>query len=227
MRIALSGIDGSGKTTLLRRVQQDLIRRGLKARYTNLRGLHFRLLSLPFLLACRLLGKEGRWFEGGQIRRSRHPDLGPGHRFLKTLWALLFLCDVTILALLRGYFWRSKTVVLSDRNIVDVLVDLMVALDTSDMHRASLVQPFIKLLGADATLVLDIPEEVASQRKQGEVNADATLTHRRQLYGGMATRLGLLVVDASRPLDQVYKEVWACICDKLSESPQWPAPDSQ
>lgn len=214
MRIALVGIDGSGKTTLLKRIQRDLESRGVRTKCTNLRGLHFRFLSLPMLLAFRLLGKEGRWFEGGQVKRSGHPALGQGCTWLKAMWTTLFLMDITLLAVIRGYFWIGTRVLLSDRNILDVLVDLMVAIGCEDLHQRKVVRTITRLLAADIAVHLDISAETAAERKPGEVKLDETLRKREELYKAVTDHFHIVSVDASRPFDEVYKEVWKLVQPK-------------
>lgn len=206
-KFALIGIDGTGKTSVIQFLSKVSKEQNNLIRVINLRGLSFRFLSLPFLLPHRLFGQERWWSEGGKNKRSNHPCLPAKAYIRRRIWEVLFLSDVALLACIRGYFWRRRTLILSDRNVVDSVVDLMVALDDKTLYKHLIVRAFLYILRADITVVLDVEEKIAVQRKLGEIIFDEDLQTRRQYYLKIAQDRGLPVIDANGTFESVCTEV--------------------
>ena len=97
---------------------------------------------------------------------------------------------------------------MSDRNVTDSVVDLMIALDDKTLNNHLVVRAFLHILKADATVVLDVDEKIAVQRKLGEIIFNEELQTRRQYYLKIAQDRGLTVIDANGSFESVCKEVY-------------------
>lgn len=205
IKICLSGIDGSGKTTHLHTLIRKLGELGFHCKYISLRGMYFRFVSLPLLYLCRILGYEEKIVAEGNERYVRHPNLIHSSA-IKLLWTTLFLIDMYLLAVLRGYFWSRAEVILCDRYMADSIVDLMVALKDDTVYSGRIGKFFLFLTRPDMILLLDVDEEEAFKRKKDMLNLEQ-LGLRRNLYRKMASELGIPIIDASRPFTVVHKDI--------------------
>jgi len=205
-RICLIGIDGSGKTTHLTALLQEFRQNDLRCKYINLRGEYFRFLSLPTLFFFRLIGREKKFVFGDRVYFSRHPMLGPKSSLLTQLWSLLFLLDLLVLALLRGYFSVRPDIILCDRCVIDALVDLMVALGKLDLYRGHTARPFLRILTPEITLLLDVDETQALMRGRDKLDLDY-LKLRRPLYLRIASELRLFTIYSGKDFLSVHREI--------------------
>lgn len=205
IRICFIGIDGSGKTTHLLALLDKLSSKGLHCKYIPLRGTYFRFISLPLLYLCRIFGREEKIVLNGKKRYIRHPNL-ISNSAIKTLWSILFLIDMYILAILRGYFWSRAQIILCDRYIVDSLVDLMVALKDYTIYRRRIGRFFLSLIRPDMTLLLDVSEKEAFSRKKDAPSLSYQIL-RRDLYRRIAADLNIPVINTDRPFNIVHKEI--------------------
>jgi len=208
IKICLIGIDGSGKTAHLLAIMREFHENGIDCKYVALRGTYFRLLSLPFLYLCRLLGCEGKLTTEGREHRTRHPHPNLVNRStaLKLLWAVLFLVDIYILAMLRGYFSLLADIVLCDRFVADSLVDLMATLRDDSIYRGRIGRFFLRVTWPDVVLLLDVDEEKAFEREK-DIPSLEYLRSRRSLYRKIASDYGIPRIDTGRPFAVVHQDI--------------------
>ena len=202
----LIGIDGSGKSTHLATLFHELHDNDLCCKYVNLRGEHFRFISLPFLLLCKLVRREGRFVTKGREYRTRHPDFGGPKNRINLVWSFLFLIDISILALWRGYFSPRPEVILCDRCILDSIVDLMASLGDNTLFRKSVVRLFLSVMRPDIVILLDVEEKKALNRGREILGLDY-LEVRRVLYQKVASNLEIPIVDSGKPFESVHKTI--------------------
>lgn len=94
---------------------------------------------------------------------------------------------------------RANDVVLLDRYWQDVMVDFSYGRDLSEpprLLRRLLPEP-------DGMVILDVPEDLALQRKTDTPDR-AYLTERRRLYAQVAERYDAVTVDATPDADAVF-----------------------
>ena len=210
VRISLIGIDGSGKSTHLYALLQELHNRGLCCKYINLRGEYFRFISVPFLIVCKLVGREGKFIFDGREYHTRHPYFGSQRNSINDAWTLLFLVDICVLALLRGYFSTRRRIILVDRCIIDSIVDLMASLRDDTLYKGRLGKLFLRLMKPRITVLLDLEEEEALDRGQ-DIPGLNYLRLRRPLYKKLSADLKIPIINSDRSFDIVHQEIIASI----------------
>lgn len=188
--MAFLGADGCGKSSVIHRVERDLAHEWNGVRRFHLRP-HFGLHD-P---------------DGPPVT---DPHGSAPRRFPTTMLKLgLWWLDGTLgyLAAVRSHLSRGRLVVF-DRCVRDILVDpRRYRFSGPRWLAAALVRTIPE---PDLFFVLDAPPEVLRSRKR-EV-ADAELVRQRRAYRDLAERLpNAVLVDASRPLDEVVEDVKARI----------------
>jgi thymidylate kinase len=183
--VAVLGPDGSGKTSV-----GDAVELRLAPAFRRVGREHF----LPWWLRTRR--------NAGPVTDPHGaPPRGPVSSTLKLAY---YLAEAWLGHALR--VWPAKvrsTLVLFDRHYHDLRVDPRRYRYGGPMWLARLVGRLIPK--PDIFVLLDLPAEVAHARKPEVELAEA---HRlRQRYLELARELGANVVDASRPLDEVVREV--------------------
>ena len=190
--ITLSGNDGTGKSTLAARLQ-------------------------AYLLAEHGLRSEPVWCKFGihplsrfglsrTVRRDSQPT--PAHTPQQTLAARVY-CRALLLfhfARLRSVarrLARERIVIIADRYSYDTIVDLQQAFGCSQaqarhiMDKNWIRQP-------DACFLLDLPPEIAYQRKTDTASV-GFLEQRRAMYQALAAVYPLKVLDAAQSPDAVFQ----------------------
>ena len=188
----------------------ELHNRGLRCKYINLRGEYFRFISMPFLIICKLVGREGKLISNGREHRTRHPYFGSQRNSINDAWTLLFLVDICVLALLRGYFSTHRRIVLVDRCIIDSIVDLMASLRDDTLYKGQLGKFFLRLMKPRITVLLDLEEEEALNRGQ-DIPGLNYLRLRRPLYKKISVDLKIPMINSGRSFDIVHQEIVASI----------------
>ena len=122
--VSFSGIDGSGKTTVIEALRVELARRGIK---TFCFWLRYNFYLSKFLHAyCRLAGFTRRERHGGILiaYHNFHES-----KLVSWLAAVLRFIDTLAATIILVYFplLLTRRVIICDRWIVDILVDLAVA----------------------------------------------------------------------------------------------------
>ncbi len=191
--VAVMGLDGSGKTTVLRAIQSDLARA-----FRRTEVFHFR-------------PTKGR---GGSSVSDPHA-LPPRHLTLSLAKLGFYIVDYifSYVFKIRPALVRS-TLVLFDRYYHDVLVD-------PKRYRYGGPQLFSKLIEylvpkPDLFIFLDLPAEVAHDRKP-EVPLEEARRLRRRYLELARSMPNAHVVDASKPLDEVARDVERIILDYMAE----------
>lgn len=191
--VAILGPDGSGKTSV-----RDELEPRLAPAFRRTGREHF----LPWLLRPRLGGAPVTDPHGAPPRGAVSSALKLGY----------YLAEAWLGHALRVWPAKVRTaLVLFDRCYHDVLVDPRRYRYGGPMWLARLVGRLIPK--SDIFILLDLPAEVAHARKP-EVRLEEA--HRlRQRYLELARELGAHVVDASRPLEEVVREVEGIVLDYM------------
>jgi len=211
--LIISGIDGCGKTTLIQQLRDRLEREGLTTRYQWLRYNH-RLVR-PFHGLSRLLGLSRRYrVEGRYIwRHEFHRSPGFATLYIALTWLDAWLGRLLLAATLA---LRNVDVVVCDRWVADILVDLAV-----DTRRRSLLggawqTRFARILppGARQYLVVRDPDRVAVSRP--DVRVDLSRSFRQRLYRRLERHPDVVVVRNDGTVDAAVETVfddwksWVC-----------------
>jgi thymidylate kinase len=207
--VVLSGLDGSGKTTQLRWMSAALQRRGERHRVVWLRWV--MLTSLPLVTYGRLRGFSRRRYNP----RSQCTIVQPLYhrsRVMRSAWPCLFALDVALAAWWRVLWpWRRGEVVLCDRYVLDVIVDIAAIVQDDSFLQSRLASRLLALLPPDAcTVVIDVDPEIAFDRKPDVLDL-AYLERRRPLYLDLARHTGATIVDGNADVASVQRAIASTI----------------
>jgi len=203
--ISISGIDGSGKTTQVRMLEKYLMGRGFRVKRVWFRW--FALISYPFLALCRLLGYT-RWktINRGNVKYAEHRFYL--NKAIAKIWPWLFTVDILIYYLFKiKSKMILKSVVLCDRFIPDMLVDLMCETKDYLLYRRLVGRVLLSLIPKKSKLVIiDVSENMAYHRKHDIPNINY-LKERRKLYLALAKALEIPTVSGERDVHGVFKAI--------------------
>ena len=201
--IYLAGADGTGKSTQARLLTARLAREGVRWRHVWLRYPFF--LSVPLLAYARWRGYS--WHE--ECGGTRHGYWAFGRsRLLRALlpWALLL--DAALAALWVVYYplWRGWTVV-CQRFVLDMLVDLAVALGEPALH-AQLPGRLYPCLIPRGSAVICLDLDVAAIRaRRRDLASDRCLAARVAAYRCLTAERGLASLSSAAPVEQVCGQI--------------------
>lgn len=197
--ICFIGVDGSGKTTQAKALCESLARTGIKTRYVWTR-------FEPKLIKPLVAMAKGLFFRGKDVFRD-YADYANTKRnlskntILLTTYQYLLLLDYSLqifqkvkVPLMRG------EVIVCDRYIHDTLADLAVDYGYSDEETQKTLRSYLRLFpNPDLVFLLDLPEELAYQRK-GDVPSIDYLAQRRNIYLNMGKDYNVVALDATKGL---------------------------
>ena len=200
--IIVSGVDGSGKSTQLALLGKYLRARGFKVKYLWLRW--FSAFTYPLYLYAKL---AGRTIVVQTRSRPVHVHVFWIDPLLRCLYPRLLLLDLLIwfmlnklVALVKGY-----DVLLIDRFILDVLIDLLWEVREVKLLRYSLIRNMWKYLGNTIILTVDSREAV---RRKCDIVSLREVAFKRKCFNILAKHFGIPVLDTTR-VDKVtaFKEL--------------------
>ena len=203
--ISISGIDGSGKTTQVRMLEKYLMGRGFRVKRVWFRW--FALISYPFLALCRLLGyTKWRTISRSNIKYAERRFYL--NKAMARIWPWLFMVDAIIYYLFKI---RSKmilkSVILCDRFIPDMLVDLMCETKDYLLHKRLVGRVLLSLIPRSSKLVIiDVTENTAFSRKHDIPRVDY-LEERRKLYLTLAKTLDIPIISGEGEVDEVHEDI--------------------
>lgn len=162
--ICFIGIDGTGKTTLTRRLTQEMIQKGIKARYVMGRFETFRLLKpLYFIAKKTILSNKKTDSSINGVKTKRRLFSNP---FISRLWKFSVILDYyfQILFRIRLPLILGRSVI-CDRYIYDTALDLAADLAIPASERRQLLDGMLRLFPRPARVFLiDLTEELAHER---------------------------------------------------------------
>ncbi|WP_229111382.1 dTMP kinase [Halapricum desulfuricans] len=197
--VCFSGIDGSGKTTEAKSVVSELQENGVDATHVWARWRPF--VSYPFMGVLYVML--------GWRRKDYHKS-----KLIQRLWGYFLLVDHIVFFFRYIYpSLRKGEVVVIDRYILDQLVEM--EYDGLYWDRsAALIESWLPT--PDATFLMDVPAEVAEERKQDteemldRLRIDEEpieyLRTRRELFHRFASE-DVTVIDTTRPIEQTHEKI--------------------
>ena len=211
--ICFAGIDGSGKTTLAKELVKMMNERGVHYKYVYGRLEPFVLK--PFISIGRRIFLRGKdMFEDYTKYSSVKNNAMKRHSFLFTVYRYILLFDyfLQLLFKIRVPLMLGKNIV-CDRYVYDtVITDLSVDMNYSNTEIKNLIKKcFYIAPKPDLVFLIDLPEEVAFQRKDDTPSIEY-LKERRNIYLEVGKEERMMVLDGSRSLDElkglIRKEVF-------------------
>ncbi len=208
--VGLSGVDGSGKTTVAKLVMERLKDSGYEVTYHH--ELDFLVLKPLFRFAARLAGDE----QAGNIKEDLILGAEQGRPLYSDIYYLLVWVD-SFLAYI--YFKLKRGIIIHDRWLYDFITFF-----DHKQYKSRLVKRLYFLFPRpDVFILLTVPEEIALQRKKGDISH---INHDLQYYRVMAS-LAMenarrwkcdSIIDSSQPADKVASDVLAVIEKHLKKS---------
>jgi thymidylate kinase len=215
--IALSGLDGSGKSSQSAAAREALERLGHRAEVVWLpiaaNAAVWRISAL-----ARGVLPYVRWLPGV---RGLDRKVAAGESFLAAPGGtgrpgLLTRLWVTYIALVNGFthrrLARSADVVVFDRYVLDSIVRMRYLWASGFGFAAWLLRTLSPRPAV--TFFLDVPGQVALGRKQDQWDLEQ-LRRQRELYRAEAARLGVSILDGTRPKEELCAEIAETIWRQL------------
>jgi dTMP kinase len=202
--ICFTGMDGAGKTTLAKSLVDDLQDMSIKSRYVYNR--YVPIILRPVMLMGKLLFLHNKDFYGDYSEYSnKKKTASKKHPLLSGLYQHLLLFDYffQILFKVKLPLLFGKNIV-CDRYIYDTIVtDLSVDFNyTEEDVKTSLSKILSPFPTPDITFLIDLPEEIAYQRKD-DVPSIEYLRDRRKMYLYMGEEYKMMILDGTMPLDNL------------------------
>jgi thymidylate kinase len=202
--ICFTGIDGAGKTTLAKFIVNDLQEGGIKASYVYSR--YVPIVLRPVMLLGKLLFFRNKDFyrdySGYSNTKKR---VSKQHNILAVFYQHLLLFDyfIQILCKIKLPLLFGKNII-SDRYIYDTLItDLSVDFNYSEEDVRDILNRLLFLFPEPSiTFLVDLPEEIAYQRKD-DVPSIEYLRDRRNIYLFIGKEFAMTLLDGSMLLDEV------------------------
>ena len=213
--LVISGIDGCGKTTVIGRLRDRLETEGFTTCYEWLRYNH-RLVR-PVHGLSRLVGLSRRYRIEDQCvwRHEFHRS-----RLFSSFYILLTWLDVWLgrLLLARRVSRRKVDIVVCDRWVPDILVDLAVDTRRRDLLAGIWHSRFTRILppAVRQYLIVRDSERVVSARP--EVRQDMSHSFRQKLYGRLERSPDVVVVQNNGTVEAAVDAIfgdwksWAYRC---------------
>lgn len=206
--ICFTGIDGSGKSTLAQELVKLLNSKGIQCKYVYARQNPFILK--PFISIGRLVFLHG---ESQFINYSRYSVTKgkaiQNHFLLSRIYEKIFWLDCLpqLLSRVKLPLALHKDVV-CDRYLYDtVITDLSVDMNYSTDRTVGLINKLLHLLPKpDITFLVDIPEEIAFQRKD-DIPSIEYLRERRQIYLEVGKLQGMYILDGTKKVADLRCEI--------------------
>lgn len=205
--ICFTGIDGSGKTTLAKLLTDQLNRDGFECKYVYNRLTPF--LLKPFIIIGQKLFLRRKSISENYAEYSATKRKALRNNPLSLIYQWLLLLDYSIQVFLKVKIplMRGESII-CDRYIYDTLVtDLAVDFSYSNNKINRTLNRFFRLFPRpELTFLVDVPEDVAYQRKS-DIPSIEYLKERRGIYLDVGKEYGMVILDASRNLDNLENVV--------------------
>lgn len=206
--ICFVGMDGSGKTTLAKDLVKTMGQNGIRYKYVYGRLEPFILK--PFIMIGRKIFIRGNdMFEDYTQYSNTKRDAMKQNSFLLCIYKNILLFDYSIQLLfkVRLPLMLEKNIV-CDRYVYDtVITDLSVDMNYSTSEIRDLIKRFFYIAPKpDLTFLIDLPEEIAFQRKN-DIPSIEYLREIRNIYLDVGKEEGIVILDGSKNLNEIQHKV--------------------
>ncbi len=205
--ICFTGIDGSGKTTLARFLTERLSRNGFECKYVHNRLTPF--LLKPFIIIGQKLFLRGKnIFENyAEYSTTKRKVIRNNLLSLVYQWLLVLDYSIQVFLKVKAPLMLGKNII-CDRYVYDTLVtDLAVDFGYSDKKLKQTLNRLFRLFPQpELTFLVDVPEEIAYQRKN-DIPSVEYLKERRNIYLIVGEEYGMVILDGTKKLEELQHEI--------------------
>lgn len=213
--ICFTGIDGSGKTTLAKSLVDVMKQKGIKTKYVYNR--YTPIILRPIILVGKWLFLRGKdIFENYKDYTGTKKSASKKHPFLASRYQRILWFDYFF-----QIFFKIKLPLLFGKNIIcdryiydTIVTDLSVDFNYSEEDAKNSLSKLSLFPTPDITFLVDLPEEIAYQRKDDVPSVDY-LKDRRGIYHHIGEKYGMVILDGAKKLeelqDDVKNEVFKCL----------------
>ena len=191
--ICIIGIDGSGKTTLSNKVTDLLTQHEVRNKHIYLGWRHFD--STPFKTIATLIKKN----RGGSFNAVNNNRVTTQKIMYAGLFKFAVMIDYYLTTIPRILIpLLTRTTVVCDRYFFDVLINTGVDLSESEDKIYRSIYRWRHVFPKPALLILlDVPVEVAYERKDDIPTVDYLAEHRK-IFLSLATKFDMIVLDGTK-----------------------------
>lgn len=206
--IALGGIDGAGKSTQLDLIQNDLESQGESVIYLWTRGGNTPGINGLKALIRKLAGNKLPP-SGHSAKRDQMLEMG----WIQKAWLILAILDLLRIYSINIRWWRfRKKSVVCDRYLWDTLIDFKIMFPKVDVESWLIWKLLVWCSPVpDRAVLLMIPLNLSEQRclQKYEPFPDTPERRKRRykLYQSHRNSEHWKVIDATRPILDVYEEI--------------------
>lgn len=208
--ICFSGIDGSGKSTHAHLLLENPLFRNIYFRYSWFR--YPKVLSI-FLFALSHRTGITTVSTSTNVSTSTTNALTWKEKIVCIFWPYIQLIDTSVTwsrRILSSYIKGS--VLISDRSVVDTLVDVTFDVKTEALLTNLIGHLFISLLPKSALVfVFDLDATTAKSRKV-DVHSSKALDEKRRYYNILCKAYGWKKINSNSPYLSIQKEI-VCIAE--------------
>lgn len=201
-------MDGTGKTTLSKDLVEVLNKRGVKCKYVYGR-LNPVILKFFILIGNRLFIRERGISKNYSDYSNTKRRAIEKHSFLSRVYQRILLFDYIpqILFKVKLPLFIGKSIV-CDRYIYDtVITDLSVDMNYSTDKIITVLNNLLRFFPEpDITFLIDVPEEIAYNRKD-DTPSISYLKERRWIYLDIGKEYGMVILDGTKKLEELQCEI--------------------
>ncbi|MFZ5516795.1 MAG: thymidylate kinase [Candidatus Zhuqueibacterota bacterium] len=203
--IYFAGVDGTGKSTFVDMLIRDLDKKGVKGKRVWLRFNYF--FTRFILLYCRLTGLTRRVDQGEKVI-SVH-DFHKSKRIAKAVQYMHFI-DTCIMYFIKVYIPLkfSKTVILCDRFVYDILADFMLESKDMELLDSGIARMFLKLIPRQAIIIfITLDKETILKRKPEVLIDDEDFDLKYDIFKYIESKFNFNIIFNDTDVELVYLNI--------------------
>lgn len=206
--VTIMGTDGSGKTTLTSELVNALRKDGVDAVGQWLGAENYILATVRKIMGLRLPWRRAATNDSAALSPSYILEAERGrlmvnrHRWTKRLYIFTVLLDYRVQLALKLLRTRHREILVADRYLFDVVVNLGLTTGLSPKQTVALAQrQAARVPTAQVRIFLRVEPEISMQRKDDIPDIDFVRL-RFRYYEAVAAAFGFVVLDGTRPIKE-------------------------
>ena len=204
--ICFTGIDGSGKTTLAKLLVDSIKKQSVKCTYTY--GRCKCRIAMPFFLLGKFLFLKGGDTKNYSEYSNTKKEAVEKHPILSSLYQNVILFDYFFRILIKIIFpMMLGKIVVCDRYVYDTVINDIPRSDNNIGNIRRLLKKCFRIAPKpDIAFLIDMPEEIAYQRKN-DTPSIGYLRERRKIYLEIGKEYGMIILDGTKSLEELKIEI--------------------